>query len=147
MTQKSSPSDMDCVSDNFKSGAFGYTFLPIGVLPLPSLPWQVAQWSAKWARAFFNTSGENGTGLVVFRCSSGIARRRICRAIMSSNACGSVLALKPVVYNWYPTQPNAPRAATKIMTTAPISFAFIEGYTLYKVSPPIATFDGSALHL
>ena len=31
ITQKISPSDIDCVSANRKSGAFGYTFLPIGV--------------------------------------------------------------------------------------------------------------------
>ena len=43
MTQKISPSDIDWVWGNRKSGAFGYTFFPIGVWPLPSLAWQVAQ--------------------------------------------------------------------------------------------------------
>lgn len=113
MTQKSSPSDIDWVSGDFQSGALGYTFPPIGVLPLPSFAWQLAQWSAKCARAFFSTSAENGIGLTTFRCSFGIARWRICRAIRISNAWGSVVALKPVLNIWYPTHPNAPRAAKK----------------------------------
>ena len=54
------------------SGAGGKICLPIGVSPLPSLAWQIAQWSAQCAMASARAAGDSLTGFSR-RLAAGIA--------------------------------------------------------------------------
>src|SRR5215510_1147924 len=66
------------------SGAGGYICRPMTVSPLPSFEWQMAQWSAQWARASASTSLEFGIGLRFSHAPAGSAARRAVSARYSS---------------------------------------------------------------
>src|SRR6202521_5484808 len=86
------------------SGAFGYRFCPISVFPLPSLPWQLAQWSAKWVRASLRTSAAGANGFLASRSDAGIESFRAVFATYASIAEGLSRALNP---RRIVTHPNA----------------------------------------
>ena len=75
------------------------------VSPLPSFPWQTAQWSAKCARASVSTAAVTATGFARARASAGMAQCRTVRATRASVVDGFDRALIP------PCTRATPRAA------------------------------------
>src|SRR5215469_4373955 len=70
----------------------------MNVSPEPSFAWQVAQWSAQWARASASTSGVFGAGLARAQAPFGRAAERAQRATRVSIGVGWPLALKPLPF-------------------------------------------------
>src|SRR2546422_3890698 len=91
------------------SGAFGYRFFPISVSPLPLLAWQIAQWSAKCARASARFSGVFRNGFLIPFAPAGTARLRVALATNVSVHDGLSRALKP---RRMETNPNAAAPTT-----------------------------------
>jgi hypothetical protein len=67
------------------------------VLPLPSLAWQLAQWSAKCAIPRATASAVGATGLGRFRSPAGMAMLLAMRAIRASTGPGVADARSPVI--------------------------------------------------
>ena len=72
--------------------------------PLPSLAWQIAQWSAKCSIPALTASGEAGTGLVVCFAALGIIIDRSRGESEASRKPGARCALMPPAQNISPTE-------------------------------------------
>src|SRR5271163_1672722 len=90
------------------SGAGGNICLPIGVSPLPSLAWQIAQWSAQCARASARTAGDSLTGFVRRIAAAGIDRLLTSAARNASRRVGGVRAFQPSARVFRTSQAAAP---------------------------------------
>src|SRR5438132_13819010 len=104
------------------SGAFGYRFFPISVSPLPLLAWQVAQWSAKCARASARLSGVFGIGFFSRFAPAGTAMLRVVLATIVSTHAGLSRVLKPRRMD---TNPNAAVPATAAGVSNGIRLRFL----------------------
>jgi hypothetical protein len=84
-----------CAGAERRSGTRGYRLVPTGVFPLPSMPWQAAQWRRKEFRPSCRKAEVAATGFFLSRSARGIERFRTPRAMRASHRGTGALARNP----------------------------------------------------